>query len=263
MTTFRKPFFSRCLSLAFSLTCSLSAWAVDANAQEIHQRLVLTETPQAVALTLDACSGKFDQKLVDFLVQERIPATLFVTQKWINKNPQAVALLQKHLDLFDVENHGAQHIPAVIGKGKKVYGIAGHSDVAHLQREVENGAEAIEKAFHTPVHWYRAATARYDAESLAAIEKMGFQVAGFSVNVDAGATLSARSIGKRVRQAQAGDVLLAHMNKPASGTAKGLADSLLELRQNGLVFVRLDHAELKKHESTNDQRSPINKEKSP
>lgn len=246
MTTFRKPFFSGCASLAFLLSCTASAWAMDAKAQEIHQHLVLSETPQAVALTLDACSGKFDQKLGDFLVQERIPATLFVTQKWLDSNPQATAFLQKHLDLFEVENHGARHIPAVIGAGKKVYGIAGHSDIVHLQHEVENGAKAIEKIFHTPVRWYRAATARYDAESLAEIEKMGFQIAGFSVNVDAGATLSAHSIGKRVRQAQAGDVLLAHINKPASGTAKGLAGSLLELRQNGLVFVRLDHAELKK-----------------
>ena len=229
-----------------------AVWA-DSAGREIHQRLVSNDAhhapnvpnaSHAIALTLDACSGKIDQKLMDFLVQERIPATLFVTKKWINKNPQGVAFLQKHRDLFAIENHGAQHIPAVVGAGKKVYGIQGHRQLADLQREVEGGAQAITDAFGTSPHWYRAATARYDDKARAEIEKMGFQIAGFSVNVDAGATLSARSIVQRLQKVQAGDVLLAHMNHPASGTAKGLAQGLLALRESGFVWVTLDAATL-------------------
>ncbi len=213
--------------------------------REIHQRLLVSnDSIHSIALTLDACSGKIDQKLMDFLVEERIPATLFLTKKWIDKNPHGVAFLQKHPDLFMLENHGAQHIPAVIGKGKKVYGIAGHRQLADLQREVEDGAQAITETFGTPVRWYRAATARYDDEAQAEIEKLGFKIAGFSVNVDAGATLSARSIGRRLQKVQAGDILLAHMNHPTSDTAQGLIDGLRMLRDKGFILVRLDSAPL-------------------
>ncbi len=216
--------------------------------REIHQRLVLKgNNPHSptIALTLDACSGLFDQKLMQFLAQERIPATLFLTKKWIAKNPQGVAFLHKNRDLFAIENHGSQHIPAVIGAGKKVYGIQGHRELADLQREVEDGAKAITDTFGTAPRWYRAATARYDEKALAEIEKLGFQIAGFSVNVDAGATLSARSIVRRLHSVQAGDVLLAHMNHPASGTAQGLLEGLPLLRRNGFIFVRLDSEEVR------------------
>lgn len=212
---------------------------------EIHQRLVATLPAQRqVALTLDACSGQFDQDLVQFLISKRIPATLFATRKWIERNPAGVALIKAHLDLFDVENHGEKHIPAVIGEGREVYGIPAHPDVQHLQREVVKGARAIESAFGVAPHWYRGATAIYDRQSMDEIARLGFQIAGFSVNADNGATLSEATIIKRLSRVKPGDVIIAHMNKPASDTAEGLTVGLQALLDQGFVFVRLDQSEL-------------------
>ena len=129
---------------------------------EIHDRIAQTE-PAAnnrVALTLDACGGAFDSDLIRFLIRNRIPATLFATKKWLDKNPMGVAMLKANLDLFDIEDHGENHIPAVIGIGKKVYGIAGEPDVLHLRKEVLAGASAIEQATGVPARWYRAARRR-------------------------------------------------------------------------------------------------------
>src|SRR5690606_19955974 len=69
-------------------------------------------SPQ-VALTLDACMGRTDHRILDMLVQNRIPATIFVTGRWIKQNPAAMAVLKANADLFDIENHGAMHIPAI------------------------------------------------------------------------------------------------------------------------------------------------------
>lgn len=212
---------------------------------EIHHRLRLdaSATP-SIALTLDACSGKLDQKLIEFLVEERIPSTLFVTQKWLRKNAKGVALIKAHPDLFDVQNHGARHVPAVIGANKRVYGIAAHTDLNHLQREVMGGALAVTEAFGNTPRWYRAATARYDVQAVQAIEAMGFQIAGFSVNADSGATAGKKEIARRLRRVQSGDIIIAHMNKPTSETAEGLALGLTRLKQRGFQFVRMQGAQV-------------------
>lgn len=43
---------------------------------------------------------------------------------------------------------------------------------------------------------------------------------------------------------KAGDVIIAHMNKPASDSAEGLAVGLAFLLKAGFIFVRLDQVEL-------------------
>ena len=135
-------------------------------------------------------------------------------------------------------------MPAVIGVGRKVYGIPGEPDVLHLRREVSEGARAIEQAVGVPPHWYRGATAEYDQQAADEIRRMGYGIAGFSVNADAGATLKKPQIVERLRHVHGGDVIIAHMNKPASDTAEGLAAALLSVRERGLEFVRLDQVEV-------------------
>jgi peptidoglycan/xylan/chitin deacetylase (PgdA/CDA1 family) len=226
-----------------------AAWCCAGLAQtmptEIHDRIEPgPSTGQAVALTLDACSGAFDEDLIQFLIRNRIPATIFATKKWLVRNPYGLSILKKNLDLFDLEDHGENHVPAVIGVGRKVYGIPGEPDILHLRREVQEGARAIESATGVPPHWYRGATGEYDQQAADEIRRMGYEIAGFSVNADAGATLKTAQIIDRLRHVRGGDVIIAHMNKPASDTAEGLAGGLLSLVRRGLVFVRLDQVHL-------------------
>src|SRR5262249_21492906 len=185
------------------------------------------------------CASVCDAAWVRFLVEHRTPATVFATRKWLERNPEGTAMLKQHADLFDIEDHGANHVPAVIGAGRRVYGIAGNPDVAHLRDEVSHGAEAIERATGTRPTWYRGATALYDAQAIGDIEAMGYRIAGFSLNADAGATLSKAEIVARIRAARSGDILIAHMNKPRSDTAMGLAEGLTELQARGFRFVLL------------------------
>jgi peptidoglycan/xylan/chitin deacetylase (PgdA/CDA1 family) len=235
------------LTLAALLCAALCTQAcAEERVREIHDRIVAADsTDKRVALTLDACSGRFDQDLVEFLIRNRIPATIFATKKWLDRNPRGLAVLKLRLDLFDIEDHGENHIPAVLGVGRKVYGIPAEPDVVHLRREVLRGAQAVEAATGVAPHWYRGATGEYDQKSADEIRRLGFKIAGFSVNADAGATLSQAVIEQRMRHVQPGDVVIAHMNKPDSDTAEGLAPSLIALVRRGLVFVRLDQVELK------------------
>jgi peptidoglycan/xylan/chitin deacetylase (PgdA/CDA1 family) len=200
--------------------------------------------PPRVALTLDACGGAADTALLDFLVRERLPATVFVTARWLAGQPQALGVLRQHAGLFDLQNHGERHVPAVIGAEQRVYGLPGATDLEAFRREVREGARAVEAATGRPPRWYRAATARYDEQALKELARMGVQVAGFSLNADAGGTLSAAEVAARVGRARDGDVILAHLNRPASGTRAGLEQALPALRRQGIAFVHLGTREL-------------------
>jgi peptidoglycan/xylan/chitin deacetylase (PgdA/CDA1 family) len=233
--------FAFCLSLTSTFTFA-------ANSElpvEIHQTLAMGDTQEKIAaLTLDACSGDYDSRMIDFLVGNKIPATLFVTKRWLDKNPTAFAQVKAHPDLFEIEDHGARHIPAVIGKDRSVFGIVGNPDTEHLQQEISGGADAIEKASGTKPRWYRGATAMYDPAALSEIKKMGYRVAGFSVNADSGATLSKPSIIARLKAVKPGDIIIAHMNKPKSASAAGLTEGLSWLTAKGFRFVKLSQASI-------------------
>jgi peptidoglycan/xylan/chitin deacetylase (PgdA/CDA1 family) len=173
-----------------------------------------------------------------------VPATLFVTQRWLNANPAAVAELLQHADLFEFENHGTHHVPAVLGFGQRLYGMAGVRDTAGMRAEVQGAADTITRLTQRSPRYFRGAGAAYDAEAIAVINQLQHQVAGFSLNADAGATLSAAAVARALQRLQPGDVVIAHMNKPAGGTAEGFALALPVLLQRGFRFVRLSQVQL-------------------
>ncbi len=222
------------------------AAAVDVQPVEVHQQLLLQagEDDKVVALTLDACGGGFDVELANFLIERRIQATIFATRRWIRRNPEGLALLKAHADLFDIEDHGANHVPAIIGADRNVYGIAGAADMKQLEREVSGGADAVKAATGIAPHWYRGATGEYDPEAMKAIEAMGYKIAGFSVNADNGATLPKKLIVARLKKVRSADIIIAHLNRPLSDTGEGLAEGLQLLLDRGFRFVRLDAAKV-------------------
>jgi len=213
----------------------------------VEPRLHITpggpQSPQ-VALTLDACSGAIDHRILDVLVARAIPATIFVTGRWLRRNPETVQLLLQHPDLFELEDHGLNHVPAVIGT-QKPYGITPAGTAAAVAAEIEGGALSIGKAGGPAPRWYRGATALYSQDALKLIHKLGYRTAGFSLNADLGASVSASVAAARIGRAQDGDVIIAHINQPRRAAGAGVALGVEDLLSRGYRFVRLaDVAEL-------------------
>jgi len=100
---------------------------------EPHHRLDTSSPGHAhdVALTLDACGGAYDADLIATLVRLQVPATIFVTRRWLDANPAALRELLAHPTLFEMENHGSAHVPAVVGGS--VYGMPGARDAAGVE----------------------------------------------------------------------------------------------------------------------------------
>ena len=195
-----------------------------------------------VALTLDACMGEVDLRILDALVGNQISATIFVTRRWLDKNGEALVTLKAHPELFELQNHGAMHIPAVTGT-QKLYGIEPAGTLEAVEAEVTGGAAAMTALGIAPAKWYRDATALYSADALARIRQLGYRIAGFSLNADFGASIPAAKVAERLATAKDGDVIIGHINQPKRSSGEGIVTGILALKQRGFRFVRLSEVD--------------------
>lgn len=197
--------------------------------------------PRRVAVTLDACPGHFDPRIATLLVARKIPATIFITAVWMRMNPEGLAYFLKHPDIFTLENHGARHLPPVLGN-KPVYGLKIAGSWPAIQAEIEGGAEAVRRATGRQPAWYRGAAGLYTPSVVPRIEALGVRVAGYSLNSDEGASLPANVVSLRLQAARDGDVIEGHINQPHRASGAGIAAGLAALQADGVQFVRLDEA---------------------
>lgn len=194
-----------------------------------------------VALTFDACEGRVDRRILDLLEGQAIPATIFVTGKWLARNPEVFQELLAHPALFEIEDHGARHLPA-ISYPTRLYGLKVAGSRPAVAEEVTGGARALTEAGAKAPQWFRGAGAEYDAGGMAEIAALGYRVAGFSLNGDGGATYSAAAAARSLAKARDGEVILAHLNQPSRPAGEGVAEGIAALKARGVVFVRLADA---------------------
>jgi len=201
-----------------------------------------------VALTFDACGGsakssQFDAGLIDFLIENRIPATLFINSRWIQSNPETFMSLAAN-PLFEIANHGTAHRPLSVN-GKSVYNIPGTASPEEVAREINGNGDLIEKLTGKRPRFFRSGTAYYDEVSVAIARQNGVEIAGFSILGDAGATFSAPTVAQQLESAHSGDILIFHMNHPEGGTRQGIIEGVSKLKAQGYSFVRL--SDVKEH----------------
>ncbi|MFF2658622.1 polysaccharide deacetylase family protein [Kitasatospora sp. NPDC058032] len=208
---------------------------------------VLTTLPgaaRAVALTFDACGGSggsgYDAALIDTLRAHAVPATLFLNARWIDANPEVFENLAAD-PLFEIANHGTAHRPLSV-TGRSAYGIAGTRDPGEVYDEVAGNLAKLTALLGRPPRFFRSGTAHYDDVATRIAADLGQRIAGFSTNADGGATLPAAQVQRELADAEPGGIVIAHMNRPASGTARGVAAALPALLAAGRTFTRLSDA---------------------
>ncbi|HET7139149.1 MAG TPA: polysaccharide deacetylase family protein [Arthrobacter sp.] len=195
----------------------------------------------AIALTFDACGGPggagFDHELIGTLQKLHVPATLFLNERWIQANPDLTKELAAN-PLFELANHGFLHRPLSVN-GKSAYDIAGTADLGQVYDEVTGNQKVLQDITGRLPRFFRPGTAYYDEVAAAVTRRLGLQPVNFSINGDAGATLAPAAVASSVASARPGDIVIAHFNKPGSGTAAGFRQALPRLQGGGTTFARL------------------------
>ncbi len=200
------------------------------------------DTDQKVlALTFDACGGPkgstLDETLIQYLENEKIPATLFFSGKWMDANPGILQARSRN-PLFEIENHGLNHKPCS-AIGRSAYGIKGTKNVREILDEIELNALRIETMTGSKPRYFRPGTAYSDEVGVEIASVLGYEVVNFSVRGDAGATYSKKQVKDALLRAAPGSIILMHMNHPEGRTAEGVMEAVPELRRHGFRFVKL------------------------
>ena len=209
-------------------------------------RTRLKTTEKVIALTFDACGGKngngFDAVLIDFLEQQRIPATLFVSGRWIDANLENFNRLAAN-PIFEIANHGLSHRTASV-TGQSAYGISGTRSVGALVNEIEANARKIKSLTGKRTRFYRSGTAYYDDVAIRIAHSLEHEVVGFSILGDAGGTYDKDQVMSALLVASPGDIAILHMNHPKSEIAAGVIGAISELKKRGYRFVTLSEYSL-------------------
>ena len=207
----------------------------------------LNTDQKVLALTFDACGGPkgsgYDAKLIDFLTGEATPATLFISGKWMEANPEIFQTLSSN-PLFEIENHGLTHRPCS-ATGRSVYGIKGTKSVGEIYDEIEGNALKILNLTGRRPKYFRPGAAYSDEICVEIANAIGYEVVSFSVRGDAGATYPKRQVEEALLHSASGSIILMHMNHPEGATAKGVIAAIPELRNRGFRFVKLSEFELR------------------
>jgi peptidoglycan/xylan/chitin deacetylase (PgdA/CDA1 family) len=201
-----------------------------------------------IAFTFDGCGGKngngYDKELLDFLHNEKVPSTLFISGKWIDANFTTFINLSRDT-LFEIENHGLNHKPCSI-EGDSIYGIHGTSSVEEAFDEIEANARKIEAITKYKPLFYRSATTFIDEACTRIAIELGMKVVSFQVlSGDAVAFTPDSEIERNVlKNIKPGAIIIMHFNHPEWNTYEAMKIIVPKLRQMGYSFVRLNHFEL-------------------
>ena len=198
---------------------------------------VVTRLPadsHAVALTFDACETRtpsfFDRKIVDYLLAEEIPFTVFVSGKFARRNAEELKALAAN-PAVEIENHSFGHIQHMERLREE-----------EVVREVVEAERLLATITGRTPHLFRFPAGNYDRKTLGLVEGLGYRVVHWSfASGDPDKNLTPNHLTAWVlAKARAGDILIFHVNGRGYSTGEALPRIVQQLRQRGYRFIRLD-----------------------
>jgi peptidoglycan-N-acetylglucosamine deacetylase len=197
---------------------------------------VITQLPtrdKVVALTFDACETRtpsyFDRKILDYLVEHKIPCTIFVSGKFAQRNQEELRKIAQ-LDFVEIENHSLTHPQHMerLSPGK-------------IEQEVVQNAQLLQTITHYQPVFFRFPAGNYDRKTLHLVESLGYQVVHWTFpSGDPDKKISAPRLSSWVMaRTRPGNILIFHINGRGYQTGEALPVIVQDLTQKGYRFVKL------------------------
>ena len=158
-----------------------------------------------VALTFDLCPVRkgsgYDQPLMDYLIAHRIPATFFLSGKWMAKHESEVEQLLG-FDFFEVGTHGEVHAHLPM------------HDADEQRSEILGPVTLLQEHYGHQARLFRPPYGEYNDVTVAVVKLLGLQFIQWNIESgDPDPTLSAEQILTRVsKRAKPGSIIVFHAN---------------------------------------------------
>jgi peptidoglycan/xylan/chitin deacetylase (PgdA/CDA1 family) len=194
-------------------------------------RLIATREP-AVAITFDACATRsqaygFDRKVFELLKREQIPATIFVSGRWVEGHPDAMQELAAD-PLIEFGDHSYDHphmsrLPA-----------------ASMSEQIDLTEAALGRYGKHSVA-FRPPFGEWSGRLVEVAREKGLPLVTWDVvSGDPSArTTSAGMIRTVLSKTRPGSIVIFHINGRGWKTAEALPEILAGLRARGFHFVLL------------------------
>ncbi len=183
-----------------------------------------------IALTFDACpTGRpeeYDEKVIEILLRENVPATLFISGRWVEKNTEKTRFLASQPG-FEIAAHSYFH-PHMMEKPDD-------RDI----REFSRTQTVIRKVTGKTPRYFRPPYGEVDARVARLAARVGLITIQYDIaSGDPDPNLSSRAIVRGVlTQAKGGSIVVFHMNKNGVHTAEALPEIIEGLRKKGFALV--------------------------
>jgi len=202
-------------------------------ASEVPSPLIIEHGPRdgnKVALTFDACptgrDDEYDEKVIEVLVKEKVPATIFMSGRWVEKNAAKAGDLATRSQ-FEIGNHAYWH-PHLPGK-----------DDDRVLSELRRTQAIIRKMTGKRPTYFRPPYGEVDERVAKLAEKAGLVTVQYDIaSGDPDPNLSPERIVRTVlRDARGGSIIVFHMNRRGAHTAEVLPLIITGLRKKGHELV--------------------------
>ncbi len=183
-----------------------------------------------IALTFDACPttlpDEYDKKVIEILLREKTPSTLFLSGRWVEKNQEKVKFLASQPQ-FEIANHAFWH-PHLMEK-----------DDGRILRELKRTQAIIKKMTGTTPRYFRAPYGEVDERVATIAKSAGLTAIQYDIaSGDPDPGLSRRRLVRGVlSDAKGGSIIVFHMNGKGVHTAEILPDIIDGLRKRGFTLV--------------------------
>lgn len=175
----------------------------------------------AVALTYDLCPVRmapgFDRELVEYLIANHIPATFFMSGRWMARHDAEVKQLLA-VPFFEIGTHGDLHAHLPM------------QEIDEQQREILNPVRFLKTKYGRSTTLFRPPYGEYNDQTVEAVRNLGLRFILWNIESgDPDPTLSADAllarIGKRMTR---GSVIVMHANGKGKHTRE-VTQSLMPL----------------------------------
>jgi len=183
-----------------------------------------------IALTFDACSldaqSYYDERVARILIDNRIPATIFVGGKWMRDHPEQLRALAT-LPQFELANHGFMHTHMTRISDERV-----RQELKWTQDTMYAMIGRQPTLFRAPYGEINHRLVRLAAES-------GLRTVQFDLpSGDADKKASKKKLIEYVTTvAKPGSIVVMHINRRGWHTAEALPEIIAKLRKRGFEFV--------------------------
>lgn len=170
-----------------------------------------------VALTFDLCPVRngtgYDQALIDYLIEQKMPATFFMSGRWIAKHDHQVKALLL-IPFFEVGTHGEVHAHMPLHSAEE------------QKQEILGPVRLLKAKYNHDSNMFRPPYGEFNDETVNVTRDLGLQFILWDVvSGDPDPTLTAYQIGGRLKRfVRKGSVIVMHANGKGKHTHEVVQD---------------------------------------